>query len=66
VKTFWFALKNEIISSFSEVWSAVPNFNTFVESLRTISTSCVIFYGSGMGFGSLITHVWFSPDAKAA
>ena len=65
-KTSWFDLKKEIIFSFSEVRSVVPIFNTFAESPRTISTSCVIFDGSGMGFGSLITHVWFSPDVKAA
>ena len=54
-KTSWFALKKEIISSFYEVGSAVPIFNTFVESPRMISTSCGV--SDGLGFGSLITHV---------
>ena len=65
-KTSWFALKKEIIFSFPGVGSAVPIFNTFVKSPGTISTSCGVSNGLGMGSGSLITHVWFSPDAKAA
>ena len=65
-KTSWFSLKKEIIFSFFEVGSALPIFNTFVESPRTISTSCGVSEGSGMGSGSLITHVWFSPEARVA
>ena len=38
-KTSWFALKKEIIFSFSKVGNVIPIFNTFVESLRTILTS---------------------------
>ena len=56
-KTSWFALKKEIIFSFSGVGSADPIFNIFVESPGMISTSCGVSDGSGMGFGSLITHV---------
>ena len=63
-KTSWFALKKEIIFSFSEVGIVVPIFNTFVESPRSISTSCGISNGLRMGSGSLITHVRFSLDAK--
>ena len=48
-KTSWFALKKEIIFSFFEVRSAVPIFNTFVESPRTILTSCGVSDGLGMG-----------------
>ena len=66
VKTSWFALKKEIIFSFSEVGSAVPIFNTFVESPGMISTSYGVFDGSRMGFGSVITYVWFFPNARAA
>ena len=66
VKTSWFALKKEIIFSFSAVGSVVPIFNTLDESLGMISTSYGVSDGLGMGFGSLITHVRFSPDAKAA
>ena len=65
-KTSWFDLKKEIIFSFSRVGSADPIFNTFVESLGTISTSCGVSVGSGMSSNSLITHVWFSLNAKAA
>ena len=65
-KTSWFSLKKEIIFSFARVGSADPIFNTFVESPGTISTSCGVYGGLGMGSGSLIIHVWFSPDAKAA
>ena len=65
-KTSWFALKKEIIFSFSEVKSVVPIFNTFIKSLRTISTSFGVSDGLGMGYGSLITHVWFSLDVRAA
>ena len=66
VKTSWFTRKKETIFSFSEVGSVVLIFNTFVESPGTISTFCGIFDGSGMGSGSLITQVWFFPDAKVA
>ena len=65
VKTSWFSLKREIIFSFSTIGSADPIFNTFDKSPGTISTSCGVFDGTGMGSGSLITHVWFSPDVKA-
>ena len=64
VKTSWFALKKEIILSFFRVESADLIFNTFIESLGTISTSYGVSDNSGMGSGSLITHVWFSQDAK--
>ena len=65
-KTSWFALKKEIIFSFPKVGSVVSIFNTFVESPRTISTSCGVSNSSRMGSGSLISHVWFSPNARAA
>ena len=65
-KTSWFSLKKEIFFSFSEVRSVVLIFNTFVESLRMISTSYGVSNSSGMGSGSLITFVWFSPDARVA
>ena len=65
-KTSWFALKREIIFFFSRVGSVDPIFNTFDESPRMSSTSCGVSDSSEMGSGSLITHVWFSPDAKAA
>ena len=65
-KTSWFALKRENIFSFSRVGSADPIFNTFDESPGTILTSCGVSDGLRMGSGSLITHVWFSPDAKVA
>ena len=65
-KTSWFALKKEIIFSFSEVGSTVPIFNTFVESPRTILISCGVFDSSRIGSSSLITHMWFSPNARAA
>ena len=61
-----FALKKETTFSFSRAGSVDPIFNTFVESPKTILTSCGVSDGSGMGFGSLITYVCFSPDAKAA
>ena len=61
-----FALKKETIFSFSRAGSVDPIFNTFVESPETISTSCGVSNGSEMGFGSLITYGWFSPNAKAA
>ena len=64
-KTSWFGFKKETIFSFSRVVSADPIFNTFVKSLGMISTSYGVSDGLGMGSGSLITHVWFSPDAKA-
>ena len=64
-KISWFDLKKEIIFSFSKVRSVVPIFNTFAESPKTISTSCGVSDSSKMGSGSLITHVWFSPDTKA-
>ena len=64
-KTSWFALKKEIIFSFSEARSVVSTFNTFVESPRMISTSCGVYDDLGMGFGSLITHVWSSLDVRA-
>ena len=60
-----FALKKETIFSFSRAGSDDPIFNIFVESLKMISTSYGVSDGSGMGSGSLIAHVWFSPDAKA-
>ena len=66
VKTSWFALKRETVFSFSRVGSADPIFNTFEESPETTSTSCGVSDDSEMGFGSLITHVWFPPNAKAA
>ena len=65
-KTSWFALKKEIIFSFSEVRNVVPIFNTYVKSPGMISTSCGVSDNSGMGSSSLITHIWFSPDARAA
>ena len=65
-KTSWFALKKEIIFSFSEARSAVPIFNSFVKSVGMIPTSCGVFDSLGMGFGSLITYVWFFLDARAA
>ena len=65
-KTSWFALKKEIIFSFLRAGSAVLIFNNFDESPGTISTSFGVSNGSEMGSSSLITHVWFSPDAKAA
>ena len=65
-KTSWFALKKEIIFSFPEVGSAVPIFNTFIKYPRTISTSCGVSNSSRMGSGSLISHVWFSPNARVA
>ena len=65
-KTSWFALKKETIFFFSRVRSADLIFNTFVESPGMILTSCGVSDGSGMGSGSLITHVWFSLNAKAA
>ena len=65
-KTCWFALKKETIISFSRAGSVAPIFNTFVESLGKISTSCGVSDGSRMGSGLLITYVWFSLDAKAA
>ena len=65
-KTSWFALKREIIFSFSKVGSVDTIFNTFEESLRTTSTSYGVSDGSGIGSGSLITHVWFSSNAKLA
>ena len=61
-----FALKKETIFSFSRAGNADPIFNTFVESPEMISTSYGVSNGSEMGFGSLITYVWFSPDVKAA
>ena len=64
-KTSWFPLKKETIFSFSRVRSADPIFNTFVKSPRTISTSYAISDSSGIGSGSLIAHMWFSPYAKA-
>ena len=65
-KISWFDLKKEIIFSFSKVRSVVPIFNTFAESPKTISTSYGVSDGSRMGSSSLITHVWFSLDAKVA
>ena len=59
-------LKKETIISFSRAGSVAPIFNTFVESLGKISTSCGVSDGSRMGSGLLITYVWFSLDAKAA
>ena len=64
-KTSWFAFKKVIIFSFSEAGSAVSIFNTFIESPGMISTSCGVSDGLGMGFGSFITHVWFSLDVRA-
>ena len=66
VKTSWFALKKEIIFSFSAVGSIVLIFNTLDESLGMISTSSGVSDDLGMGSGSLITHIRFSLDAKAA
>ena len=65
VKTYWFSLKREIIFFFSKVGSADSIFNTFDKSPETSSTSCGVSDSSKMGSGSLITHVWFSPDTKA-
>ena len=65
-KTSWFYLKRETIFSFSKVRSVDPIFNTFDESPGMTLTSCGVSNGLEMGFGSLITHVWFSPDSKAA
>ena len=65
-KTSWFSLKQETIFFLSRVGSVDPIFNTFDESPGMTLTSCGVSNGLEMGFGSLITHVWFSPDSKAA
>jgi len=79
-KTSQFALKKEIISSFSRVGSVDPisrrKHLSFPSRRKSsplslelgvlISTSCGVSDGSGMGSSSLITHVWFSPDVKVA
>ena len=65
-KTSWFYLKRETIFSFSKVRSVDPIFNIFDKSPEMTSTYCGVSNGSEMGSSSLITHVWFSPDAKAA